>query len=67
MGVANHYLSKPLRTLREACRDITAAHPELSSRDCDGCGHRQLCAIYEQIDRGNRSNQVNGHSQGSVE
>jgi hypothetical protein len=44
----SEYLLRPLRFLREACRDITAAHPELTSRDCDTCTHSGLCGIDER-------------------
>jgi hypothetical protein len=52
--VASGYLLKHLRTLREACRDIAAAHPELAALTCDACAHRQLCAIDEQTENGVR-------------
>jgi hypothetical protein len=49
MALGSLYLIKPLRTLREACRDTSAAHPELITGDCDSCLHGKLCAISEQI------------------
>jgi hypothetical protein len=52
MAVAIGYLLKHLRTLREACRDIAAAHPELTAPACDLCAHGQLCAIDEQTENG---------------
>lgn len=48
--MASEYLLKHPRTLRQACRDITTAHPELT-RDCDACALDKLCAICEQIER----------------
>jgi len=48
--MASEYLLRPLRILREACRNMAAAHPELTVRDCDTCGHSKLCAIDEQIE-----------------
>jgi hypothetical protein len=48
--MASEYLFRPLRFLREACRDITAAHPELRARNCDMCPHSNLCAINEQAE-----------------
>ena len=52
--MGSEYLLKPPRTLREACRDIRAAHPELIMADCDACPHGELCAISEQTERGLR-------------
>ena len=52
--MASGYLTKHLRTLREACRDIAAAHPELAAPTCDLCAHGQLCAIDEQTGNGFR-------------
>ena len=43
--MGSQYLLKPLRTLREACREIRVAHPELPTEDCDACLHGALCAI----------------------
>lgn len=54
MVFCSQYLAAPLRTLREACRDITAAHPELTARVCYTCPNRDLCAIYEQIEHDQR-------------
>jgi hypothetical protein len=50
--MGSQYLLKPLRTLRQACRDIRVAHPELRTEDCDACPHGELCSISEQIERG---------------
>ena len=50
--MGSQYLLKPLRTLRQACRDTRVAHPELPSEDCDACPHGKLCAISEQIEHG---------------
>jgi len=55
MAAGSRYLLKPLRTLREACADIRAAHPELMAGDCACCPHGGLCAIYEQIERLHRA------------
>jgi hypothetical protein len=52
--MGSEYLLRPPRTLREACRDIRAAHPELMTEDCDTCPHGELCAISEQIERDRR-------------
>jgi hypothetical protein len=49
--MGSEYLLKPPRTLREACRDIRAAHLELIMPDCYACLHGELCAISEQIER----------------
>ena len=49
--MGSQYLLKPLRTLREACREIRVAHPELPTEDCDACLHGALCAISGQIER----------------
>jgi hypothetical protein len=48
----SEYLLQPLRTLPEACRDIAAAHPERSVKDCDACAHGQLCACYRRCEGG---------------
>jgi hypothetical protein len=56
----SEYLLRPLRLLREACRDITAAHPELRGRDCDTCTHNKLCGIDEQTE--SASLKLGGHS-----
>jgi hypothetical protein len=56
--MANAFLLKPLRTLREACRDTSAAHPELITGDCDSCLHDELCAISEQTRCGRLGNVV---------
>ena len=42
------YLSIPVRTLREACREIAAAHPERLRRKCGRCGLRRLCVRLER-------------------
>ena len=52
--MGSRYLHKPLRTLRQACRGIRAAHPELPTGACDACPHGELCAMPEQIERGLR-------------
>ena len=44
------YLYRPLLTIREACREIAVAHPELVPKGCATCGNRGLC-IYEQTER----------------
>jgi len=49
--MGSHYLWKPPRTLRMACRDLAAIHPELTTGDCNACANGRLCAIYEQIER----------------
>jgi hypothetical protein len=56
--VASGYLLKHLRTLREACRDIAAAHPELAAPTCDLCAHGRLCVIDEQTENGVTGNAV---------
>ena len=33
------YLLRPLRTFRQACRDIAASHPELIPPECDADTH----------------------------
>jgi hypothetical protein len=56
--VGSRYLLKPSRTLREACCDISVAHPELIGWGCDWCLHRELCAISERIKRDRRAHVV---------
>jgi hypothetical protein len=53
--MASEYLLKAPRTLREACRNIGAAYPELIMSDCAACPHGELCAISEQIERDRHS------------
>ena len=50
--MGSRYLWKPPRTLRAACRDIAATHPELTAGDCDACANGKLCAIYDGIECG---------------
>ncbi len=45
MAPCSSYLLRPVRTLRQACNDISASHPELIPLDCDVCAER--CAVYE--------------------
>jgi hypothetical protein len=54
MVLCSQYLLKPPRTLREACRDTKAVHPELIVGDCATCANGELCAISEQIERDRR-------------
>jgi len=54
MVLCSQYLLKPPRTLREACRDTKAAHPELMVDDCATCPNSELCAISERIERDRR-------------
>ena len=35
MAPCSPYLLRPLRTFRQACRDIAASHPELIPPECD--------------------------------
>ncbi len=42
------YLSRKVRTPREACREIAKAHPERPRRNCQECGRRKLCEKIEQ-------------------
>jgi hypothetical protein len=50
--MGSHYLWKPPRTLRTACRNLAAIYPELTTGDCSACANGRLCAIYERIERG---------------
>lgn len=50
--MGSRYLWEPPRTLRAACRDIAATHPELTAGDCDACANGKLCAIYDRIECG---------------
>jgi len=50
----SEYLLKPIRTLRQACRDLAAAQPVSTAIDCDSCGNRELCNISEQLERDRR-------------
>lgn len=49
--MGSRYLWDPPRTLRVACRDIAAAHPELVAGDCAACANGKLCAAYDRIER----------------
>ena len=51
MTSCSAYLSKPLRTLPQACREIAAAHPELPRKDCRSCANAKLCTFYDRIER----------------
>ena len=41
------YLLGPLRTLRQACSDILASHPELIPPDCEACAGAERCIVYD--------------------
>ncbi len=56
--MGSKYLLKPPRTLREACCEHRATHPEMSTRHCDECPHGALCAISEQIETDRRGRVV---------
>ena len=41
------YLLRPLRTLRQACSDISASHPELIPPGIDVCANAEKYAEYD--------------------
>jgi len=43
----SQYLLRPLRTLRQACSDISASHPELISPECEACAGAERCVVYD--------------------
>lgn len=45
------YLSMPVRTLRQACRDIATAHPERMRPRCSRCDLRRVCLRLERSTR----------------
>ena len=45
MAHCSPYLLRPLRTLRQACSDIAASHPELIPPDCEACAGAESCAV----------------------
>ena len=45
--MSSRYLHKPLRSLRQACCDVSAVHPELKSGDCNVCRNKEICASAE--------------------
>jgi len=51
MAASSRYLSTPLRTLRQACREIKEARPGLTANECKACPNRKLCAINERLER----------------
>jgi len=50
--MGSEYLTKPPRTLREACKQIAATDPDFVVRDCECCVNSELCATYERIETG---------------
>ena len=48
--MASRYLLKPLRTLREACRDTALTDHGLLAKDCRSCVLADLCIVNEQIE-----------------
>ena len=46
--MASQYLLRPIRTLKQACRDFAAAHPQARGKDCPTCGNYLLCAKSER-------------------
>ena len=48
--MTSQYLLKSTRTLRQACRDICLAHPDLPAKDCHICILADLCVINEEIE-----------------
>ena len=49
--MGSEYLMKPPRSLREACKEIATTNPEFVPADCEHCVNKELCGIYQQIDR----------------
>jgi hypothetical protein len=51
----SRYLLVPLRTLRQACLDFSAANLESTTIDCGACTNRKLCESNERLERGRRT------------
>jgi hypothetical protein len=47
VALCSPYLLRPLRTLRQACREISASHPELILPDCEACAGAESCMVYD--------------------
>jgi hypothetical protein len=47
MTMCSPYLLRPLRTLRQACSDISASHPELIPPGIDVCANAEKDAEYD--------------------
>ena len=47
MALCSQYLLRPLRTLRQACSDISASHPELIPPDCEACTGAEKCVVFD--------------------
>jgi len=47
--ICSPYLLRPLRTLRQACSDISASHPELIPPGIDVCANAEKDAEYDHI------------------
>jgi hypothetical protein len=50
--MGSQYLTRPPRTLREACREMAATNAEFIDGDCERCINSKLCAFYERIEHG---------------
>ncbi len=48
--MTSQYLLKSPRTLRQACRDICLAHPDLPAKDCQACILADLCVINQELE-----------------
>ena len=47
MVIGSPYLFRPLRTLRQACCDISASHPELIPAEFDVNFNAEKCVSYD--------------------
>jgi hypothetical protein len=47
MAICSPYLLRPLRTLRQACRDISASHPEFIPPGFDVYANAKQCVEYD--------------------
>jgi len=47
VALCSPYLLRPLRTLRQACSDISVSHPELIPLDCEACTGAERCMVYD--------------------
>ena len=45
--ICSPYLLRPLRTLRKACSDIAASHPELIPPDFEACAGAERCVVFD--------------------
>ncbi len=55
MVASSGYLWTPLRTLRQACRDASAAYFGYTPAGCETCGNQKLCEVNKRLERRRRN------------